>query len=620
MKNLKLNQKLGLGFGVVLISMLLVGVLSHRSLGVIRHAGDGVIEDNLPGVKFAEQMYGNAVINLVNVRAMTLTTSPEQRRLIDAHKNENSAQNAESYKKYEASIYAPEDRALFAHLQEKKEAWYAGRAKVIALVEQGKGAEAFALFQELQGTVIAAYLSATKDLVEFNERHASDGGNVIRSSISAMTSVLWAGFAVAMLMGIVAAVVIARSIARPATLVLEHLGRVGRGDLTSRCDYEARDEMGQLSAATNRMTEDLEKARHAEEQRAAREREESKVLQGKVDTLLDAVRQVAGGDLTVQLAITGTDAAAQLGEGLQTLIRELSDNMSAISRNAQTLAASSEELSATSQQMAANSEETSGQAANVSAAAEQVSKSVQTVATGAEEMTASIKEIAKNAHEATKVTTSAVQVAQTATATIAKLGDSSAEIGKVIKVITSIAEQTNLLALNATIEAARAGEAGKGFAVVANEVKELAKETAKATEDISRKIDAIQGDTGNVVKAIDEIRSIIGQVNDIAGTIASAVEEQTATTNEIGRNVGEAARGATEIARNIGGVAQAAQSTASGASESLAASSSLSQMAAELQTLVSQFRMDGGAGKPAARAAVNGKSGHARPRGGELMA
>ena len=144
-------------------------------------------------------------------------------------------------------------------------------------------------------------------------------------------------------------------------------------------------------------------------------------------------------------------------------------------------------------------------------------------------------------------------------ATVAKLGESSAEIGNVIKVITSIAQQTNLLALNATIEAARAGEAGKGFAVVANEVKELAKQTAKATEDISRKIEAIQNDTKGAVEAIAQIGKIINQINDIQNTIASAVEEQTATTGEISRNVAEAAKGSNEIAQNITGVAQAAQ-------------------------------------------------------------
>ncbi len=259
-------------------------------------------------------------------------------------------------------------------------------------------------------------------------------------------------------------------------------------------------------------------------------------------------------------------------------------------QTANTLAASAEELTAVSQQLGANAEETAAQANVVSAASEEVSKNVQTVATATEEMSASIKEIAKNANEAAKVATSAVKVADTTNTTVAKLGESSAEIGKVIKVITSIAQQTNLLALNATIEAARAGEAGKGFAVVANEVKELAKETAKATEDISQKIEAIQSDTHGAVQAIAEISEIINRINDISNTIASAVEEQTATTNEIGRNVTEAAKGSTEIAENITGVATAAQSTASGASNSREASTQLSSMAADLQKLVSGFK------------------------------
>jgi methyl-accepting chemotaxis protein len=262
-----------------------------------------------------------------------------------------------------------------------------------------------------------------------------------------------------------------------------------------------------------------------------------------------------------------------------------------IAQNAQTLAGSSEELSSVSAQMGANAEETSAQANVVSAASEQVSKNVQTVATGVEEMSASIKEIAKNAADAAKVAGSAVAVAHTTNTTIGKLGESSAEIGKVIKVITSIAEQTNLLALNATIEAARAGEAGKGFAVVANEVKELAKETARATEDISQKIEAIQVDTKGAVDAIKEIGGVINQISDISNTIAGAVEEQTATTNEISRNVAEAAKGSSEIAQNITAVAQAAASTTEGASNTQKSAQELSHIAAELQRLVSQARV-----------------------------
>jgi len=261
-----------------------------------------------------------------------------------------------------------------------------------------------------------------------------------------------------------------------------------------------------------------------------------------------------------------------------------------LGETAQALAGAARELIAVSQQMAANAEETSTQASVASAAAEQVSRNVTTVAAGAEEMGASIKEIAKNAHEAAKVATAAVKVADKTNATVAKLGESSAEIGNVIKVITSIAQQTNLLALNATIEAARAGEAGKGFAVVANEVKELAKQTAKATEDISRKIEAIQADTKGAVGAIEQIGKIINQINDIQNTIASAVEEQTATTGEISRNVTEAARGSSEIAQNVTGVAQAARATTEGASDTKKSADDLSKMAHDLQKLVSQFK------------------------------
>ena len=261
-----------------------------------------------------------------------------------------------------------------------------------------------------------------------------------------------------------------------------------------------------------------------------------------------------------------------------------------IADNTTSLAGASEELTSVSHQMSSNAEQTTAQANVVSSAAEQVSQNAHTVSSGVESITASIREISESANEAARVASESVRVASDANDRITKLGQSSSEIGEVIKVITSIAEQTNMLALNATIEAARAGDAGKGFAVVANEVKELAHETGRATEDIRQKIDAIQEDTGEAVDAIVKIGVIINKISDFQNTIASAVEQQTSTTCEISRNVCEAAVGSSEIAQNITQVVSAAESTAEGAGNMQMSAQELARMAADLRSLVEQYR------------------------------
>lgn len=258
--------------------------------------------------------------------------------------------------------------------------------------------------------------------------------------------------------------------------------------------------------------------------------------------------------------------------------------------NSQSLAGASEELTSVSQQMSASAEETTAQANLVSAAAEQVSGNTKLVSSSVENLVQSIHEIAHSAQDAAAVARQSVEMAADTSATMDKLGASSGEIGQVVKVITTIAEQTNLLALNATIEAARAGDMGKGFAVVANEVKELARETAKATEDIGRKIEAMQSDTERAVKAIADITAVIEKIDHLQTKIATAVEEQSVTTNEIGRNIGEATTGSTEIAQNIIQVAQAAQTTSEGASNTQLSSQELARMAQALTRLVAEYR------------------------------
>ncbi|MDY7104418.1 MAG: methyl-accepting chemotaxis protein [Actinomycetota bacterium] len=318
----------------------------------------------------------------------------------------------------------------------------------------------------------------------------------------------------------------------------------------------------------------------------------SRNIVGAVGRLADALDRSADGDLTAEV---DTDAGGEVGRmaaSLQTMLHRTSEAMSSIAENATRLAASSEELSTTSQHVGAAAEETSTQAANVSSSAEEVSTSVSSVATGTEEMSASIREIAQSTSEASRVASEALSTANDANATVTRLGESSNAIGEVVAVITSIAEQTNLLALNATIEAARAGDAGKGFAVVANEVKDLAQETAKATEEIAQRVQGIQGDTGAAVTAIAGISEVIGRINDLQSTVAGAVEEQSATTDEISRTVADAAGGAGEIARNIGEVATASNDASHGAADSLTASQDLARMASDLQQLISRFRFE----------------------------
>jgi methyl-accepting chemotaxis protein len=311
---------------------------------------------------------------------------------------------------------------------------------------------------------------------------------------------------------------------------------------------------------------------------------------------LDRVRAVcealAEGDLTRRASLTNSDEVGRMGQALDRAVDNLRETVSTIDSSALSLAGAAEEMATVSSQIASSAHEASSQAQGVSQAAEEVSRSVHTVSAAGEEMGASIQEIARNAGDAAEVAADAVRLAEVTNRTVGQLGDSSSEIGNVIKTITSIAEQTNLLALNATIEAARAGEAGKGFAVVATEVKELAQETARATEDIAGRVQAIQSDVTSAVGAIEEISQVIARISDFQTTIASAVEEQTATTGETNRSVSEAAQGVEEIASNINGVAGAAQVTSQGVEEARRTTAELARMSEQLRDLVSRFRYE----------------------------
>jgi methyl-accepting chemotaxis protein len=312
-------------------------------------------------------------------------------------------------------------------------------------------------------------------------------------------------------------------------------------------------------------------------------------IEAPLARLRELFNAMAQRNLTLHFDMPTTSEFGEMTQLAQTAVESIRDLLRSMAEQSDALAGASEQLRVVSEHMSANAEETAAQAHVVTAASEQVSSSVQAMAASPAGLAANGREISRSTSDASEASSRAVSLAETADRAVTRLGESSAGIGKIVRVINTIAEQTNLLALNATIEAARAGEAGKGFAVVANEVKDLAAETGRATQDIVRRIETIRVDTQGAVEAIAEIRAFISKINDVQSSIATAIEQHSSTTGQIARSLSEGVRGTTEISSNIGGVAEAARHTSSGASETKNAATELARMASELRRVISQF-------------------------------
>ncbi|MCK6545058.1 methyl-accepting chemotaxis protein [Myxococcota bacterium] len=673
LQKMTLTAKLASAFSVMTLLAALIGGVAFWKLDEVGEHSKDVAQRELPGTLNAARL--EALVHTAERDLCSMLSAPaeEQAELVASYRAsigaiEKRLADAPSFADTEeARTRAEETSRAFAD-------WREHSGHVVAAVGRNRE-EARAMLSSAEDEAVAERFDVAIDrMIETAERESALATAEVDEAEAEMQRMLLVTLAVIIVLGVVIAVSLTRHIrsrlaqigeraeqlrAQCITELRNGLDALARGDLdvkveatTQPLQAEEKDEIGALAEtidgviiqtrssveafdASRRTIRELvaETAKLAEAGREGALSKRSKadefegsyrtVLQGLNETI-DAfmgpieeatrvLERVAQRDFTQDVRGEYRGDHARVKRALNTAVAEIRSALASITKSSDSLATSSDRLAQVSAEIGAGATQSSAQAGTVSAAAEQVSKSIQTVATATEEMRASVAEIAKSAADASHIASTAVGAARSTNEIVTKLGSSSAEIGEIIKVITAIAQQTNLLALNATIEAARAGEAGKGFAVVATEVKELAKQTADASENIGRRIAAIQTDSRAAVEAISEISTVIGRIDEIQSTIAAAVEEQTATSTEIGRSVTEAAAASADIARNIGEVARASTASAASAQQGSSESQGLADLAGELRLLVKQFRwsaddvahpalLGGRADRPAARA------------------
>jgi methyl-accepting chemotaxis protein len=531
--NLRISKKLAISFSLVLFLMIGLGGFAVVQFARLNAPTVLVTDDYLPSITTLAGIRRDAIL-LRRYELGFLAADADDIR--DTY-IKGGAATTESLRaglvKYEPNVDPGKERDLFERMKVEAADYISRRDHVVELAKTNHKEATRIAFRENKPS-FDALLKTTGESMTYNEGQANKQAELSKSIYSSARLLVFTVLGIAVVLTAVMAFVVTRAISRPLIVMQDVAAKLAEGDTEQTITYQSHDEVGSLAQSMR------------------------EVVQYNRD-VASACELLGRGDLMI--AVKPKSEKDHLAKNFSSAVQSVRETILEMGKSASNLASAAEELSATSAELNSNAEQTASQAGNVSGASE--------------EMTASIREISTNAHEAAKVSTQGVKIAAEASDKVGKLGDSSREIGQVIKTITGIAEQTNLLALNATIEAARAGEAGAGFAVVASEVKDLAKETAKATEEISRKIEAIQSDTQGAVEGITEISKIIAQISDIQNSIAGAVEEQTATTNE--------------ITRNISGMAAAAKGTTEGASYTNQAAGELARLATTLQGLVRQF-------------------------------
>ena len=552
---LTLKTSLLAAFGLLALLCLGQGLVSITTLAGIRGNVTGIATNWLPSVVAITDIRAAASeVRIKQLRALALGTNPEMRAENGRQIAEAATALAAARKVYEPLISSTEERALYDAFVAAWDRYAAVGDEASRLAEAGQAAEAARVMSlpanvKLYNDVRAAL---TKDVaLNRNGAHA-DADGAMAATASAIT-MAWLAIGLSMAAAIGAAVFVQLRVSRPIQAMTGAMTVLATGDTSADVPHRARrDEIGAMAAAVQVFRDNLIRTRQLEAE-------------------------------TVQARLT---AEEQRKAGM----RQMADGFeAAVGGIIGTVSASATELQATASAMSGTAAETAAQSTAVAAAAEQAASNVGTVAAAAEELGSSVQEIGRQVDGSAAIARQAVAEADQTGALVLELSAAVERIGDVVGLISSIAGQTNLLALNATIEAARASEAGKGFAVVASEVKELAGQTARATQEISGQIGRIQASTGQAVASIGGITQRIRDISATATSIAAAVEQQGAATQEIVRNVAQAATGTGEVTGNIAGVASAAEDTGAAASQVLGAASELSRQSEHLTAEVGRF-------------------------------
>ncbi len=554
LSNWKIGTRLGLGFGILLILMMVVGLYGIQSVRGLHEEIDLLVEDRMVKVEQA-----NALIDQINLVARAIRNliiddnkdnqATELQRIADARKTASGL-----LEQLEKTIKQEKGAALVKKITiEIRPTFGRHLEAIIGFIKEDQNLKAKTILLGEYRQVQAAYFKTVEELIAFQTELAKKAGEEAEHDANNAMRLIGILLIAALVLSVVLAVLIVRSITRPVQMASALAETMAKGDFTTKLALDQKDEVGQMAKSLNSMV-------------------------GQLGTM---IRQIIDG--VNRLTASSSDLAA--------VSKQLSSNAKETSDKAATVAAATEEMSTNIQ--------------SVSAAMEQSTSNVNMVASSTEEMTATVSEIAQNAEKARAISEGAVKQSRQASEKMAALGESARKIGRVTETITEISEQTNLLALNATIEAARAGDAGKGFAVVANEIKELARQTAEATVDIKNQIGDMQQTTAASVADIEKISEIIVEINNVINGIATAVEEQSAASSEIAGNISQASQGIAEvnenvaqstvviadITRDIAGINQQSAQVGDGSGQVQQSAQGLAELAAQLEQLVRQFKV-----------------------------